>query len=859
MAVADATTQRVRVDGKFFRLGAAKFAVKGISYGPFPPNNAGQLFASYDQTRADLEKIKALGANVVRAYHVPAKWFLDAAAEFELKVMIDVPWNKQVCFLDSAEERAAAREMVRRAAQAVARHPAVFAISVGNEIPADIVRWSGSRAVESFVDDLVSEVKSVDRDCLCTFSSYPPTEFLRARSIDFSCFNVYLHQPRQFKSYLDRLQMLSEGKPLILGEFGFDSKREGEERKSQMLRWQIEGLFRAGLAGGIVYSFTDEWYKDGRLVEDWAMGLTTAQRQPKESFQTVQESFAKAPFFPLPRSPAVTVVVACFNGERTLKACLDSLLRLRYADFEIIVVDDGSTDSTPKIVLEYPKVRSFRHEKNLGLSTARNTGILAANGEIVAFIDADCRADEDWLYYLVGDLLSSGYAGIGGPNLLPPEDSLVASVVMASPGGPAHVMLTDRKAEHVPGCNMAFYKSALEQIGGFDPIFMKAGDDVDLCWRMEQAGCEIGFSPSGFVWHYRRSTIRDYLRQQSGYGEAEAMLVGKHPEYFSVWGGSLWRGRIYSTAMPGVLLNPALIYRGRFGGAGFQGLYASRPAYSLLICTSLEYHVLVTLPLWILSVTIHQLLPVAIASLLISLGVCAIAAAQAVLPREKRRWWSRPLVAAMYFLQPIVRGAAQYRGRLSGGSKPEIQPNLDSMALRGGKESLGELRYWAERRVDRIQWVQDLVRRMDGQGWPSRADVGWSEYDFEIVGNRWTSLQITTVSEDYPPNRQMIRCRLRARWSLEARMVFWASIAIELLFLGIAANRGRWLIGLLPILLSLPAFIWLGRHQMRNLQSIAVVFLDKAAKDWGMSRIKGAQKTVVPVTQASPVPESVKR
>ena len=285
--------------------------------------------------------------------------------------------------------------------------------------------------------------------------------------------------------------------------------------------------------------------------------------------------FRAAPYFPLPRSPRVSVVVASYNGERTLKACLDSLERLNYPDYEVILVDDGSTDATRQIALAHPNVRYFRHEKNLGLSVARNTGIAAATGEIIAFTDSDCRADEDWLYYLVGDLLESEFAGMGGPNLLPPEDSPVAAAVMASPGGPAHVMLTDRQAEHIPGCNMAFYKWALEQIGGFDPIFRQAGDDVDLCWRLQQAGLKIGFSPAAFVWHYRRSTIGAYLRQQRGYGEAEALLVRKHPECFNSFGGSLWRGRIYTASRFGDLMRPPIIYRGLFGSAGFQFLYAS--------------------------------------------------------------------------------------------------------------------------------------------------------------------------------------------------------------------------------------------------------------------------------------------
>jgi GT2 family glycosyltransferase len=599
------------VDGKFFRLGEKKFYAKGVAYGPFAPNAAGQPFASPEQTGRDFAQIRELGANLVRVYHVPAKWFLDLAGEHKLKVLIDIPWNKHLCFLDSASQRAEAREAVRRAVFACARHPAVFAFSVANEIPPDILRWSGARAVASFIDDLVQEAKGADPECLCTFTNYPSTEFLRPQSMDFLSFNVYLHQQQPFESYLARLQMLADGKPLLLGECGVDSLREGESCQAEMLEWQIRGAFRGGLAGAVVFTFTDDWWRGGQQVEDWKMGLTTRDRQPKTAFRTVQEVFCAAPYFPLPRCPRVSVVVASYQGERTLKACLDSLARLNYPDYEVILVDDGSAEATRQIALAHPNVRYFRHEKNLGLSVARNTGIAAATGEIVAFTDSDCRADEDWLYYLVGDLLGSEFAGIGGPNLLPAEDSLVAAAVMASPGGPAHVMLTDRQAEHIPGCNMAFYKRALAQIGGFDPIFHQAGDDVDLCWRLDQAGLKIGFSPAACVWHYRRSTIGAYLRQQRGYGEAEALLVRKHPECFNSFGGSLWRGRIYSTARFGDFIRPPIIYRGLFGSAGFQFLYTSEPAINLIVCTALEYHVLVTLPLWVMSVTFHLLLPMA--------------------------------------------------------------------------------------------------------------------------------------------------------------------------------------------------------------------------------------------------------
>src|SRR5439155_11958538 len=129
-----------------------------------------------------------------------------------------------------------------------------------------------------------------------------------------------------------RLQILADSKPLLLGEFGIDSLREGEARKCELLEWQLRDLFRAGLAGGVVFSFTDEWFKDGREIENWQLGLTTRERQPKPSYALVQKMFRAAAYFPLERNPKVSVIVASYNAVRTLKGCSESMLRCMYYD-----------------------------------------------------------------------------------------------------------------------------------------------------------------------------------------------------------------------------------------------------------------------------------------------------------------------------------------------------------------------------------------------------------------------------------------------------------------------------------------------------------------------------------------------
>ena len=831
---ASVNTVRVRVDGKFFRLGDKKFHPKGVTYGPFAPNAAGERYASYSQTIRDFQQIKELGANTLRVYHVPPGWFLDLAQEHGLKLLVDVPWCKEKLFLDSEKQRDDARAAVREAVGLCARHPAVFAFSVVNEIASDIVRWNGARAVAQFIEELVAEAKGVDPDCLCTFGNFPPSEFLRPQNIDFHCFNVYLHQRRSYENYLARLQMIADTKPLIIGETGLDSEREGEAHKCEVLTWQIESGFRHGLAGLFIFSYTDDWFRNGVQIEDWTLGLTTRDRKPKPSFAAVQKAFATAPYFPLPATPRVSVVVASYNGARTLEACLASLDRLNYPDYEVILVDDGSKDDTRHIAADHPNAR-YIFQENKGLSVARNTGINAATGEVVAFTDSDCRADEDWLYYLIGDLLRDDFAGIGGHNFLPPEDSCVAAAVMVSPGGPAHVMLNDREAEHIPGCNMAFYKWALDDIAGFDPIYRKAGDDVDVCWRLQQAGHRIGFSPAGFVWHYRRSTVRAYLKQQAGYGEAEALLIAKHPEYFNTAGLSIWRGRIYSPSSMGVVVRQSVIYHGPFAGGFFQTLYAPPPAFALMLATSLEYHVLITVPLLVLAVPFHFLWPLGVASFCLSHALCVAAATQAPLDKTKERFWSRSLVAILCFLQPIARGWARYEGRLRINTTPaKAFRRIASIAYLDRGEPLDEIQYWCHTGMDRLTLVYSIVAKLEEEKWQHKPDAGWAEHDVEIFGTRWSRLQLTTVTEYVEKGHQLFHCRLKAGWTLLAKVLFWMACGLELLLIGVVSKSVPWL---WMLLLTLPLLGLYFENEKRILQRLIVAFLDELAVKHELTKV----------------------
>jgi glycosyltransferase involved in cell wall biosynthesis len=762
---AEPITNRVRRDGKFFRLGHEKFYVRGVTYGPFEADQDGHPLPPPQRVRQDFALIRQMGANCVRIYHVPPGWFLDLAQEMGVKIFLDVAWPKNLTFTTESQAADAARQAVRQAAQRCGNHPAVFAISVVNEVPPDIVRFAGQKRIEQFIEELVDIAKAAAPQCLVTFANFPSTEYLQCRGVDFVCFNVYLHDEQTLRNYLGRLQNIAGDKPLMLGEYGIDTQREqSEQQQAQILGRHVRAVFDEGLAGTFIFSFTDDWVVHGYRIEDWAFGLTNRLRQPKPSYYAVQAAYKRAPHLADEKLPMCSVIVCSYNGASTVEACLRSMEHLNYPDYEVIFVDDGSTDCTQEILKKFPWVRNIR-QVNMGLSYARNVGLAAARGEIVVYTDSDCEADEDWLYYLALGLVRSGHVGMGGPNLIPDEGSWVADCVGLSPGGPTHVMIDDRTAEHVPGCNMAFYTWAARQANGFDSQFRKAGDDVDFIWRLQHLGYSIGFAPAAQVWHYRRNTIKAYLKQQRGYGEAEALLKYKHPDHFNTLGASHWRGKIYGGDQIGVRLGGDVVYHGLFGTALFQTIYRRPASLAAMMMMSIEWHLL-TAFVAVLSMAFFPLLWVVLAMVLVPIALAIVAAAQAPRPRHAH-WLTRPLIAYLHWRQPITRGWARYSVRLrakvmklheqaSGYGRPGPLPHDPA--------DRNTLRYWSHI-SDRL-FLLDRIKSEVGQcGWRMRLDSGWGNFDLEIYGSRYTKISILTATEQHDGRGMLTRVRVRTTMS----------------------------------------------------------------------------------------------
>ena len=771
---------RPRVQGKFIFVGEEKLYVRGVTYGTFRPDRNGDQYPARAVVERDFALMAANGLNAVRTYTVPPRWLLDAALRHGLRVMVGLPWEQHVAFLDDKKRAQSIEERVRAGARACAGHPALLCYAVGNEIPASIVRWHGRRRTERFLKRLYQAVKAEDPESLVTYVNYPTTEYLQLPFIDFLCFNVYLEAQPTLEAYLARLQNLAGDRPLVMAEIGLDSRTHGEATQAQALEWQIRSSFAAGCAGTFVFKWTDEWYRGGYDVEDWDFGLTDRARNPKPALAAVRKAYAEVPFPPDQPWPRISVVVCSYNGERVIRDCCEGLLRLKYPNFEVIVVDDGSTDKTATIAHEY----GFRviSTENRGLSSARNTGLEAATGEIIAYIDDDAYPDPHWLTYLAATFMTTEHAGVGGPNIAPPGDGFIADCVANAPGGPIHVLLSDREAEHIPGCNSAYRKSCLEAIGGWDTQFRSAGDDVDVCWRLQQRGWTLGFSPAAMVWHHRRNSVRAYWRQQVGYGRAEALLEKKWPEKYNAVGHVAWAGRLYGKGLTQKLIgNRGRIYQGTWGSAPFQSL--DRPGNSLLWSLPLMpewYLVIGTLAVFSALDVFWTPKLLALPLFLLAMGApfaqAGVSAAQASFAESYRSRSARlglyTLTALLHLIQPLAR----LRGRLHHGLTPWRRRGARNFALPWSRTFV----IWSEHWRSPESWLQALETVLRTQSAIVQRGSAYDNWDLEVRCGTLGAVRTLMSVEEHGAGKQLLRFHSWPRWSVVRITLIVALVIISL-------------------------------------------------------------------------------
>jgi len=753
--------QPLTITGNQFLAGSVSHIMRGVTYGTFRPRADGARFPTRERVSQDFAAIAAAGFNTIRTYTTPPDDVVNAAAERGLRTFSGVhtqDWRYLVGLSKRQQQSEANSDVraVRETARRFKGRPDISALCVGNEIPADVVRWFGSKQVAGSITRLVDAVKEEDPDRLVTYANYPSAEYLAIPALDFVTFNVFLEDAGTLRDYLTHLHHTTHDRPLVLGEFGrhVDDDPDGERRQAQLLDEQYEVALDRGVAGLFTFAWTDEWHVGDSTIDDWKFGLTRADRSPRPALAVASQWNKRAVADLRTDWPRISVVVCARNEQATLAECLQHATGLDYPDFEVIVVDDGSTDDTAAIARTFPEVRLFSVPHG-GLGVARNVGIEVATGEIVAYLDADAYPTRQWLRYLYLAFDRNDVGGAGGPNLSPPSDPQACQRVALAPGGPAHVLLSDDRAEHIPGCNMAFWRSVLVEIGGFDPVYRAAGDDVDVCWKVLDRGWKIGFHPAAVVWHHRRGSVRAYLRQQRGYGRAEALVAARHPDRFGRLRTPKWRGRIYS---PERRFHPGQrIYRGPFGTAPYQSLYHSDsfaidwvhqvgiPTTVVIMAASLPLA-----PAWM------PLRWVVASSLITLLTIFGYDVARASSPlRRRHQIRTRLAVAALHMMQPVARWWGKTRSwHLAQREAPrpisplQIQHAPGDVMVMSSGQSRDDL-------------ARSMLFALRAAGYEVSATTGWEDHDGTLRGSML--IEGDLITSEHPPGTVQARVRTRLR------------------------------------------------------------------------------------------------
>ncbi len=227
------------------------------------------------------------------------------------------------------------------------------------------------------------------------------------------------------------------------------------------------------------------------------------------------------------RCPSVSVVIPVFNAGATLEPCIESLLNLVYPreNRELILVNNGSTDHSVEVLNRYASEIRVVFEAQRGAAAARNAGIRQADGEFIAFTDADCLVDAQWLHSLVTILHDRPAGMVGGAIRAARPCNAIAEF-----GEKIHNQeraINEFRPQYVASANMAARRSELFEIGLFDPGFLR-GQDSDLAYRIQQHGWEIVYAPEAIVYHRNQSTLRGLFKEGYTHGLGSVLLHKKH-------------------------------------------------------------------------------------------------------------------------------------------------------------------------------------------------------------------------------------------------------------------------------------------------------------------------------------------
>jgi glycosyltransferase involved in cell wall biosynthesis len=213
----------------------------------------------------------------------------------------------------------------------------------------------------------------------------------------------------------------------------------------------------------------------------------------------------------------ISIVIPMYNSEKTIINTLEALQTQKNKNYEIIVVDDGSTDSSFESVESFKKKNDLPikliNQENAGPAKARNYGVEHSKGDIIIFLDSDCIPPDNWVEEMVKPLKGK-IVGCNCGYMVKNEESLIARYVDYEIAK-RHEKLVGKSIDTTGTYSASFLKSAFIEAGGFDTNYKTAsGEDFDFAFNIKKLGYDIFFTDKTFVYHYHPDTLKKYLKQQ---------------------------------------------------------------------------------------------------------------------------------------------------------------------------------------------------------------------------------------------------------------------------------------------------------------------------------------------------------
>jgi cellulose synthase/poly-beta-1,6-N-acetylglucosamine synthase-like glycosyltransferase len=225
----------------------------------------------------------------------------------------------------------------------------------------------------------------------------------------------------------------------------------------------------------------------------------------------------------------ISVIIPVYNGEKVIGSCLESLLKQTLKPDEIIVVDDGSIDKTKDIVKKFRKVKLIE-QKHKGPAAARNLGARNAKGDILLFIDADCKADKKWVEEMVKPFKKRDVVGVQG-RYKTEQKGLIARFVQCEIEERYERMKKSEYIDFIGSYSAGYRKKIFMDFGGFDESFiMASGEDPDLSFKIAKAGYKMVFNEKAIVFHQHVDSLYAYLKQKFWRAYWRVKLYRKHPD-----------------------------------------------------------------------------------------------------------------------------------------------------------------------------------------------------------------------------------------------------------------------------------------------------------------------------------------